>query len=147
MKNPRPRIGYTMSRNVSPPGEYIPGRPEDHVAYTSAIEEAGGEPVPLDGSTYERETEVLRTLDGLLLPGGDDELQLRPGSRLASILPPEAPRATTSRHHQAVLTDESCPGIIVALSPADGIPEALEIPGRRWVLGVQWHPEHLTDPE
>ena len=23
----------------------------------------------------------------------------------------------------------------------DGLPEALEAPGRRFVLGVQWHPE------
>ena len=23
----------------------------------------------------------------------------------------------------------------------DGLPEAIEMPGRRFVLGVQWHPE------
>jgi putative glutamine amidotransferase len=75
------------------------------------------------------------------------DLVIEPGSRLSSILAPATHRTANSRHHQAVLGDETCPGVITARSPADGIPEALEIPGRRWVLGVQWHPEHLSDPE
>ena len=28
----------------------------------------------------------------------------------------------------------------------DGVVEAIEVPGRRWAVGVQWHPEHRTDP-
>src|SRR5207302_882533 len=75
------------------------------------------------------------------------DLQIHRGSRLASILPPETHPTTNSRHHQALLVDDACPGLVTALCPADGVPEALEIPRRRWVLGVQWHPEHLTDPE
>ena len=27
------------------------------------------------------------------------------------------------------------------MSALDGLPEAIEAPGRRFVLGVQWHPE------
>ena len=31
------------------------------------------------------------------------------------------------------------------MSPVDGIVEAIEIPGHRFALGVQWHPEWLYD--
>jgi len=33
---------------------------------------------------------------------------------------------------------------VVAQSP-DGVIEAVEMPGRRFVVGVQWHPEWLYD--
>jgi putative glutamine amidotransferase len=49
-----------------------------------------------------------------------------------------------SSHHQAVRT----PGreaIVNAYAP-DGVIEGIEAPGRRFCLGVQWHPEFLTDP-
>jgi putative glutamine amidotransferase len=75
------------------------------------------------------------------------ELEIRPGSLLASILPPAEHRCSNSRHHQAVLAGETCPGIISAVAPGDGVAEAMEISGRRWTLGVQWHPEYLGDPE
>src|SRR5438094_10459018 len=79
MSSARPRIGFTIGRAASPPGEYVAGRPEEYVAYTSAIEEAGGEPVPLDASALGREMEVLRGLEGLLLTGGYDiDLRLYP---------------------------------------------------------------------
>ena len=28
---------------------------------------------------------------------------------------------------------------------ADGLPEAVELPGSRFVVGVQWHPEEDAD--
>ena len=46
-----------------------------------------------------------------------------------------------STHHQAVRDPGGC--AISAWSP-DGIVEAIELPDRYWVLGVQWHPELLT---
>ena len=36
---------------------------------------------------------------------------------------------------------------VAALSPQDGVIEAIEVPSRRWVFGVQWHPEHRRDDE
>lgn len=48
-----------------------------------------------------------------------------------------------SHHHQAV--DRVGEGVsIVGRSVSDDLPEALEIPGRRFAIGVQWHPE--ADP-
>lgn len=69
------------------------------------------------------------------------------GTRLASLLPPTAHRVTNSRHHQAVLLEDGMPTRVTACCPTDGVVEAIEVPGRRFVLGVQWHPEHPRDPE
>jgi putative glutamine amidotransferase len=46
-----------------------------------------------------------------------------------------------SAHHQAV----NKPGgrAVVVAHADDGIIEAIEIPDRKWVLGVQWHPEQI----
>jgi len=50
-----------------------------------------------------------------------------------------------SRHHQAV-RDLSSELIPAAVSP-DGIIEAATMPGKRYVLAVQWHPEYLYDKD
>ncbi|MHB8235635.1 MAG: gamma-glutamyl-gamma-aminobutyrate hydrolase family protein [Solirubrobacteraceae bacterium] len=51
-----------------------------------------------------------------------------------------AAHATKSHHHQGV--DRVGAGLRVsATSPFDGLVEALELPDRSFVLGVQWHPE------
>jgi putative glutamine amidotransferase len=44
-----------------------------------------------------------------------------------------------SEHHQAV--DRLAPGLRVTCTAPDGLIEALEVPGHRFALGVQWHPE------
>ena len=52
----------------------------------------------------------------------------------------ESPHATKSHHHQGV--DRLGEGLRVSgTSALDDLPEAIELPGRRFVLGVQWHPE------
>lgn len=48
-----------------------------------------------------------------------------------------------SFHHQAV--DEAAPGMAVTARAADGIAEAIELPGHPFALGVQWHPEAMWD--
>jgi putative glutamine amidotransferase len=63
-----------------------------------------------------------------------------PGSRLYRILGPEVD--VNSYHHQAVA--DPGPLKVTAYSP-DGVVEALEDPARRFVLGVQWHPEEMSD--
>ncbi len=46
-------------------------------------------------------------------------------------------------HHQAV--DRLGSGLVVAARSQDGVVEALELPGHRFVVGVQWHPEETGD--
>jgi gamma-glutamyl-gamma-aminobutyrate hydrolase PuuD len=48
-------------------------------------------------------------------------------------------KEVNSRHHQAV--DAVGRGLTVAARADDGVVEAIEFRGRRFVLGVQWHPE------
>jgi len=55
-----------------------------------------------------------------------------------------APGRVHSHHHQAVAD----PGRlrIVAVCGDDEIIEAIDLPGARYYLGVQWHPERTADP-
>ncbi|HEY3044395.1 MAG TPA: gamma-glutamyl-gamma-aminobutyrate hydrolase family protein, partial [Vicinamibacterales bacterium] len=46
-----------------------------------------------------------------------------------------------SRHHQAVKT--VAPGFRVAATAPDGVIEAIEDPGARFCIGVEWHPENF----
>jgi putative glutamine amidotransferase len=71
--------------------------------------------------------------------GADHTVILREGS-LASEVVGEARHATKSHHHQGV--DRLGEGLQVsATSALDDLAEAIERPNRRFVLGVQWHPE------
>ena len=70
-------------------------------------------------------------------------IRVEPDSLLSALVGNRLSDAATcsvnSRHHQAV--DLLADGFrITALAP-DGIVEAIEDPGRRFCLGVQWHPE------
>ncbi|HEV3282501.1 MAG TPA: gamma-glutamyl-gamma-aminobutyrate hydrolase family protein [Acidimicrobiales bacterium] len=46
-------------------------------------------------------------------------------------------------HHQAIAS--VAPGLAVSARSADGVVEAVEMPDRRFVVGVQWHPEEEGD--
>ena len=71
--------------------------------------------------------------------GADHDVDLRAGS-LAARAAGETHHATKSHHHQGV--DRLGEGLSITGSSAmDGLPEAIEMPDRRFVLGVQWHPE------
>ena len=50
--------------------------------------------------------------------------------------------AVNSAHHQAA--DAVGPGVVVSATAPDGVIEAIELPGRRFCLGVQWHPEYAV---
>jgi len=65
------------------------------------------------------------------------------GTRLARIVG-TATMHVNSAHHQAVATVG--PGAAVNAYAPDGVIEGIEDPHRRFVLGVQWHPEFLIDP-
>jgi putative glutamine amidotransferase len=74
--------------------------------------------------------------------GADHDVRLEQGS-LASCAAGEVAHATKSHHHQGV--DRVGEGLLVTgHSDYDEVPEAIELPDSRFVLGVQWHPE--ADP-
>ncbi len=68
------------------------------------------------------------------------EIQLEPESHLAQILE-ETRIPVNSRHHQAV--DRIGEGLRVSARDSENgqIVEGLELPTRRFVIAVQWHPE------
>jgi putative glutamine amidotransferase len=71
--------------------------------------------------------------------GNDHQVRLEAGSLAARAAGEESHR-TLSHHHQAV--DRLGEGLVVSgHSELDDLPEAVELPGTRFVLGVQWHPE------
>ncbi len=72
-------------------------------------------------------------------------IDIQEGTLLHDILPRHHYREVNSRHHQAVRIDEAFTARVAAVSPEDGLVEAIEVPHRRWAIGVQWHPEHRTD--
>jgi putative glutamine amidotransferase len=63
------------------------------------------------------------------------------GSRLAAAIASDAPRVN-SFHHQSIA--RVAPSLRVVAAAPDGVIEGVESTDRWWVLGVQWHPEELT---
>jgi putative glutamine amidotransferase len=71
-------------------------------------------------------------------------VRVAPGTRLAAALGAKTRLdacSVNSRHHQAV--GNVAPSFIVSAASPDGIIEAIERPGARFCLGVQWHPENF----
>ncbi|UCG25173.1 MAG: gamma-glutamyl-gamma-aminobutyrate hydrolase family protein [Chloroflexota bacterium] len=102
--------------------------------------------VALGGTLHEhipdiRDEDIHRAADG---GWTIQTIQVAAGSQLAEIMG-ATEVATHSGHHQAVkdLGQE----LVVVASAADGIPEALELPGHPWLVAVQWHPEMLAASE
>ena len=75
-------------------------------------------------------------------PSGRHGLEVRAGSRLAALCG-DALEEVNSLHHQGVADSGRAK---VSARAADGVVEAIEDPGARFALGVQWHPEKLPGP-
>jgi putative glutamine amidotransferase len=83
---------------------------------------------------HEDHRRVLGSFDG-----ADHDVRLEPGS-LAARAAGEERHGTKSHHHQGV--DRLGDGLqVTGWAELDELPEAIELPGRRFALGVQWHPE------
>lgn len=67
------------------------------------------------------------------------DVRILPNTRLSGILGRETV-AVNSFHHQSV-EQVGRELVISAYSSGDQVVEAIEIPAKRFVLGVQWHPE------
>ena len=69
-------------------------------------------------------------------------IQIKTGSLLSQIIG-ERVAEVNSRHHQAVkvISDR----FVVTAQSKDGIIEAMESPSKRFMLGVQYHPERMLE--
>ena len=71
------------------------------------------------------------------------DVDLLPGTRLRDILGQERV-AVNSFHHQAV--KELGKGLVLSARGCDdGVIEGMEMPDRKFMIGVQWHPESFWD--
>ena len=72
------------------------------------------------------------------------EVTVKPGSRLAHVLgEPVVP--VNSMHHQAI--KDLAPRLSPTAHAPDGIIEGVEGTDRQYLVGVQWHPEELTETQ
>jgi putative glutamine amidotransferase len=74
--------------------------------------------------------------------GALQEYSLDASSKLAGIVGSGTARGK-SYHHQA--NEDAGRGLKIVGRSSDGIIEAIEDSGGRWVIGVQWHPERTPD--
>jgi putative glutamine amidotransferase len=72
------------------------------------------------------------------------EVSVVPGTRLAGVFGAGSLRVN-SMHHQGVR--DVGDGLVVSAKAPDGLVEGLEGGNGRYVIGVQWHPEALTDSQ
>lgn len=70
----------------------------------------------------------------------EHEVEFVEGSKLGQLMGAKRIRVNTL-HHQAI--DKVAPELRVAAWSEDGLIEAIEAPNKRFVYGVQWHPEYL----
>ena len=61
--------------------------------------------------------------------------------RLSDVYGPDRTLRVNSRHHQGVTEERLAPSLRVTARSSDGFVEAVESVERRWVMGIQWHPE------
>jgi putative glutamine amidotransferase len=72
------------------------------------------------------------------------EVQVHKESRLAAILGQETV-AVNSMHHQGIR--RLAPGLVPTAYAPDGLIEGVEGTNGRFLVGVQWHPEELTEKD
>jgi putative glutamine amidotransferase len=93
------------------------------------------------GTLHQHLPDLVGHEDHRRVPGafGDHDVRLQAGSLAARAAGTETV-PTKSHHHQAV--DHIGDGLqVTGWSVLDELPEAIELPGARFTLGVQWHPE------
>jgi gamma-glutamyl-gamma-aminobutyrate hydrolase PuuD len=95
--------------------------------------------VALGGSLHQHLPEVTGHDGHQPGPGifGAVDVNIEPGTRTAELI---GPRARVSCHHHQALARLGS-GLKVTGRADDGTVEAVEVPGRAFAFGVQWHPE------
>ena len=101
--------------------------------------------VALGGTLHQHLPEVNGGIEHRAGPGAYTATSVRvaPGSRLAEVLGERT--EVSCYHHQAL--DRLADGLVPVGWAPDGTLEAVELPGRAWVVGVQWHPEERADDD
>lgn len=102
-----------------------------NVAYGGTLDMAIERRTPRPGTALWRHTGILST------PA--HPVEVVPGTLLARCLGGVGLVQANSSHHCSVL--ELGDGLVQSAQATDGIPEAIEDPAEKFVLGVQWHPE------
>lgn len=102
--------------------------------------------VALGGSLYQDiPTQIPNALEhqqGALKEQGGHQIKIHDGTKLKQIMGRDTLEVNTT-HHQAV--KKLGQGLIVNATAEDGIIEGIESQDHSFVLGVQWHPECLTE--
>jgi gamma-glutamyl-gamma-aminobutyrate hydrolase PuuD len=98
--------------------------------------------VALGGSLHQHLPEVTGHEGHQPAPGvfGAVDVNTEPGTRTAELT---GPRVRVSCHHHQALA-RLAPGLKVTGQADDGTVEAVEVPGRAFAVGVQWHPEESS---
>ncbi|HEY1723584.1 MAG TPA: gamma-glutamyl-gamma-aminobutyrate hydrolase family protein [Magnetospirillaceae bacterium] len=103
--------------------------------------------VALGGSLVQHIPDEIKTTIAHEQPNPRDQaghdVAIVPGTILARITNRDS-IPVNSAHHQAV-KDVPAPAVINSRS-SDGVVEGIEMPGKRFCLGVQWHPEFAISP-
>ncbi len=86
------------------------------------------------------EGELVKHRQSTDRPHVTHEIEIERGSLMRKIFRKTRLRVN-SYHHQAV--DAPAPGFVVTARSRDGVIEAIEKPGERFVLGIQAHPEQV----
>ena len=147
----------TPARYGEPPGPHTDGTREDRDAWELALLDAATERgLPVLGIC--RGMQVLAVHAGGTLHQhvpdlvdhdrhrpdarsfGGTRVEVAAGSRLASLV--DRRLEVPCHHHQAVRTH---PGLVAVAHAEDGLLEAVELPGERFCVAVQWHPEQAAD--
>ncbi len=98
------------------------------------------------GTLYQHLPEQMTAVPSILHRGDGTfsyhPVRVEPGSRLYSIVGDRSIEVNSS-HHQGL--HQLGRGLRPTAWSPDGLIEAVEDPRRRFMLGVQWHPEAITD--
>ena len=100
--------------------------------------------VALGGDLYQHLPEVVGHEGHKHDPPGEfleHEVAIEPGTQLERVLGPRT--RVMSHHHQGLRRVGD--GLVEAAHAEDGSLEAIEVPGRRFAVGVLWHPEAGAD--
>lgn len=93
------------------------------------------------------ETEINHRFrpEGIAFPQDGHTVEIEPGSHLAHIMGATTNVIVNTLHHQSV--ERLAPGLVITAHAPDGVVEAVEMPDKHFLIGVQWHPEIMLDNE